>query len=69
MTVFTRIFSFLGNLVGSRFEYDSLIVQSRSKTNVISVEVKTSNTEGIIFYHSTGTDLMAIYLKEGKVIK
>lgn len=66
LTVFFVVFFPPGNLVGSRFEYDSLELESDSE---ISVDVKTSNPNGIIFYQSTGTDVMAIYLKEGKVRK
>lgn len=42
----------------------------KSDRNEISVDVKTRSTEGIIFfaYQSDGTDFMAVYLVEGKVI-
>lgn len=60
----------LGNTVGSRFEYDSLTVKTKTnETELMSVDVKTTGPNGIIFYaHQVGgTDMMAVYLKDGKV--
>jgi len=56
--------------VGSRFEYDSIMIKTKNNRNDISVDVKTLSTDGIIFFahQSDGTDFMAIYLIEGKVI-
>lgn len=57
-------------MVGSRLEYDSLPINSNSNNNEMSVDIKTTNADGIIFYtrQLDGNDFMAIYLKEGKVI-
>lgn len=56
--------------MGSRFEYDSIMIKTKSDKNEISVDIKTSSSDGIIFfsYQSDGTDFMAVYLIEGKVI-
>eukprot|EP00102_Acyrthosiphon_pisum_P016424 XP_008187385.2 PREDICTED: laminin subunit alpha [Acyrthosiphon pisum] len=58
-----------GNQVGSRFEYDSIMIKTKNNRNDISVEVKTFSTDGIIFFahQSDETDFMAVYLIEGKV--
>jgi len=55
-------------MVGSRLEYDTM--KTKGDRNEMSVEIKTSATEGIIFFaqQSGGTDTMAVYLQEGKVI-
>lgn len=56
--------------MGSRFEYDSMMIKTKNDRNEISVDLKTSSTNGIIFfaYQSDGTDFMAVYLDYGKVI-
>lgn len=56
--------------MGSRFEYDPIMIKTKNNRNDISVEVKTFSTDGIIFfsYQSDETDFMAIYLVDGKVI-
>lgn len=56
--------------MGSRFEYDSIMIKTKNNRNEISVDVKTSSSDGIIFFahQSDGTDFMAVYLIEGKVI-
>jgi len=61
---------FSGNQLGSRFEYDSIMIKTKNNRNDISVEVKTFSTDGIIFFahQSDETDFMAVYLIEGKVI-
>uniref|UniRef100_A0A2H8TTK7 Laminin subunit alpha n=2 Tax=Melanaphis sacchari TaxID=742174 RepID=A0A2H8TTK7_9HEMI len=58
-----------GNQVGSRFEYDSTMIKTKNDRNEISLDIKTSSTDGVIFfaYQSEGTDFMAVYLNEGKV--
>lgn len=56
--------------MGSRLEFDPSTIKLNDDNNVVSVDVKTSSTNGVIFfaYHSESTDFVAIYLKEGKVI-
>lgn len=69
-TKFFKNITISGNQVGSRFEYDSIMIKTKNNRNDISVDVKTLSTDGIIFFahQSDGTDFMAIYLIEGKVI-
>lgn len=57
-------------MVGSRIEFESLIVKNKSNKNEMSVEIKTVHSDGIIFYarENDGTFNSAIYLKDGKVI-
>lgn len=57
-------------MVGSRLEYDSLITKIKNNKIEISVEVRTSSSDGIIFYSQQfdSTDIMAVYLKERNVI-
>lgn len=56
---------FLGNSVESRFEYDSSIIE----TNIMSVDVKTTESDGIIFFahQVNGPDMIAVYLTKGLV--
>lgn len=44
---------------------------TKNDQNKMSIEVKTNNGNGIIAfaYQLDGTDVMAIYLREGKVIQ
>lgn len=57
-------------MLGSRLEYDSLPTNGNSNKNEMSVDIKTINADGIIFFtrQPVGNDVMAIYLMEGKVI-
>lgn len=57
-------------MVGSRLEYDSLITKTKNNKIEISVEIRTTSEDGIIFYAQQfdGTDIMAVYLKERNVI-
>jgi len=46
------------------------MIKTKSNRNEISVDVKTTSADGIIFfaYQTDGTDFMSVYLNEGKVI-
>lgn len=54
--------------MGSRIKYDS----TKNKANIfhMSVDVKTTATDGIIFFaqQSDGSETMAVYIQKGKVI-
>lgn len=65
------MFNFKGNLVGSRLEYDSLPIKSKGDESEMSIDVKTTSADGVIFYahQHDGSDFMAVYLKEGRVIQ
>lgn len=57
-----------GNLWGSRLEYNTL--RTNGIVTEMSVEVKTTSSYGIIFFanHPNGSDVMAVYLNEGRVM-
>lgn len=55
--------------MASRVEYDSL--STEDGVTETSVDVKTSSPDGIIYFAQQsdgGSDVMAVYLKEGQVI-
>lgn len=60
-----------GNSIGSRLEYDGLMGNTINDKNKMSIEVKSNNGNGIIAfaYQRNSTDTMAVYLREGKVIR
>jgi hypothetical protein len=47
------------------------MASTKNDKNTMSIEVKTNNGNGIIAfaYQLDGTDIMAVYLREGKVIR
>jgi hypothetical protein len=58
-----------GNVKFSRHEYNTLPGRHRQKSE-LSVEFKTSEPDGIIFYAAENRhiDYTALYLKDGKVL-
>lgn len=56
--------------MGSRLEYDLIFAKFKNHEIEMSVEVRTSSSDGIIYYAQQleGTDIMAVYLKERNVI-
>lgn len=56
--------------MGSRLEYDSILTKFKNDEVEMSVEVRTSSSDGIIYYAQQleDTDIMAVYLKERNVI-
>lgn len=58
-----------GNVKFSRYEYSTLPGRHRQKSE-LSVEIKTTEPDGIIFYAAENRhiDYIALYLKGGKVL-
>ncbi|XP_050541070.1 laminin subunit alpha [Daktulosphaira vitifoliae] len=58
-----------GNMIGSRFEYDNMILKPKNISSELSVDIKTTSSEGIIFFGQKleSSDMIAVYLSEGKV--